>query len=486
MHDEYTIRSAEELAVKTMLKSLSENKDKPHPSVGAVALFPDGKMISCYRGEFSDGEHAEYGLLERKCQNMDLSDAIIFTTLEPCHSRNKPKEPCCVRLKKRHVKTIYIGIDDPDPSVAGKGKKYLEDNDIEIRYFYRDLQTKISEANEAYLEDAVKRAKKTVFVKQDKKDDAGYLGQICSGFDASDISIRELRAFARKAGLPSETDSILRGLSKIGLTHIEESGFSFTNGFILLFSKKPSKYLLNSVIKLKFNLADFELDEPLIKLPSSFETWLKERMPFSTTRSSGGERKKDYIYPLDPIKEAFINALVHRDYCLSGSRTQIVLNEHLISINSPGYVVNPQLLSDLSSFRASSVVRNHEINYVFKIMGFVENNNLGMDKFKAVPSISILPSPTFSYKAPTLSVTFYFSYESLINDVRFKYQDGLNDNEIATLEILKGHSPLVNSELMKMLMLPNAKAAQRILTGLEAKGLVVARGNTKGRIYLLK
>ena len=79
MHDEHTIRSAEELAVKTMLKSLSENKDKPHPSVGAVALFPDGKMISCYRGEFSDGEHAEYGLLERKCRNMDLSDAIIFT-----------------------------------------------------------------------------------------------------------------------------------------------------------------------------------------------------------------------------------------------------------------------------------------------------------------------------------------------------------------------------------------------------------------------
>ena len=94
MVDQLLIRKAEELAVETMQESLSENSDKPHPNVGAVALFPDGEMICCHRGEFSDGEHAEYGLLERKCKDRDLSNAIIFTTLEPCHSRNKPKEPC--------------------------------------------------------------------------------------------------------------------------------------------------------------------------------------------------------------------------------------------------------------------------------------------------------------------------------------------------------------------------------------------------------
>lgn len=485
MVDQLLIRKAEELAVETMQESLSENSDKPHPNVGAVALFPDGEMICCHRGEFSDGEHAEYGLLERKCKDRDLSNAIIFTTLEPCHSRNKPKEPCCVRLKKRHVKTVYMGIDDPDPSVAGQGKKYMEDSGIEIHYFPRDLQMLISKANEVYLKDAIRRAE-NVPTKIEEKNAFNFLKQICINFDKTDISLSDLRTFARKANINQETDFIFESLSKIGLVMKGTNGFSFTNSFVLLFAKKPSKYLSNSIIKVKYRLADYEFDEPLVRLPSSFEKWLIEKMPFSTVRGLGGERSKKFAYPIEPIKEAFINALVHRDYSLEGSHIQIILDDKLLSIKSPGTVVDPQVLDDLSSFAAASIVRNHEINYIFKILSFVENNNLGMDKFKAVAFNDLLPSPLYTFKNPILSLTFYFAYSTLVDDVREKYQDDLSDNEIATLEIMKGHSPISSSDLLKALSLTNMKAAQRIFNELESRNLIFSRGHTKGTVYYLK
>ena len=128
------------LAIEVMNKSINEPREdgKVPPKVGAVLLFPNGEYESAYRGELREGDHAEYTLIERKLGNMDLSDCILFTTLEPCVERNPPKSPCCKRTTNARIKKVFVGIEDPDPTVDGKGIKHLRKHSVEVKMFDRD------------------------------------------------------------------------------------------------------------------------------------------------------------------------------------------------------------------------------------------------------------------------------------------------------------------------------------------------------------
>lgn len=122
-----------ELAIAAMQKSIQEpRQDKVSPKVGAVLLKIDGEMDTAYRGELRHGDHAEFTLLERKHRNDNVDGSTIFATLEPCApgARKHPKLCCAERIVNARIKKVYIGIEDPDPSVDRKGIQFLIDNGI--------------------------------------------------------------------------------------------------------------------------------------------------------------------------------------------------------------------------------------------------------------------------------------------------------------------------------------------------------------------
>ena len=97
MPKEFDARKYMQLAVKVMRGSIEEKRKdgKVNPKVGAILVFPDCSVETGFRGELRDGDHAEFTLIERKCVNRDLHNAILFSTLEPCVQRNPPKRGCC-------------------------------------------------------------------------------------------------------------------------------------------------------------------------------------------------------------------------------------------------------------------------------------------------------------------------------------------------------------------------------------------------------
>ncbi len=131
-----------ELAVSVMRLSIAEHRPdgSPSPRVGAVLVRPDGTFETAARGELREGNHAEFTLLERKLVGENLDDSTLYTTLEPCLNRNHPKRGCARHIVSARIKVVYVGIEDDNPKVAGKGIEHLELHGVRVEMFDRDLQ----------------------------------------------------------------------------------------------------------------------------------------------------------------------------------------------------------------------------------------------------------------------------------------------------------------------------------------------------------
>ena len=127
------------------------NSSPGNPWVGAVAALNGQRLGTGYRGEINPGDHAEFTLLERKLQACSLAGATVYTTLEPCTERNKPKIPCVDHLIDRKVGRVVIGMLDPNPLISGRGVRKLRQANIVTDLFPPDLMAQLEELNRAFI-----------------------------------------------------------------------------------------------------------------------------------------------------------------------------------------------------------------------------------------------------------------------------------------------------------------------------------------------
>jgi pyrimidine deaminase RibD-like protein len=136
------------MALEEAKQSVAEDY-RVHPKVGVV-IVKEGEVLStAHRGESLEG-HAEYIALEKKLTDAAVAGATVYTTLEPCTTRNHPKIPCVERLIERKVARVVIGMLDPNPSITGRGQRKLRDANIVTELFPHDLMSEVEELNREF------------------------------------------------------------------------------------------------------------------------------------------------------------------------------------------------------------------------------------------------------------------------------------------------------------------------------------------------
>ena len=117
----------------------------PNPLVGCVVVKDDEIIAEGYHEKYGEF-HAERNALTR-CQS-ETKDASLYVTLEPCCHYGKTP-PCTEIIIEKGIKKVFVGILDPNPLVAGKGVKILQDAGIEVEVGL--CENEIREMNKVFL-----------------------------------------------------------------------------------------------------------------------------------------------------------------------------------------------------------------------------------------------------------------------------------------------------------------------------------------------
>ncbi|HEY3832321.1 MAG TPA: bifunctional diaminohydroxyphosphoribosylaminopyrimidine deaminase/5-amino-6-(5-phosphoribosylamino)uracil reductase RibD [Acidimicrobiia bacterium] len=103
----------------------------PNPWVGC-AIVRDATVLATGATAGGPGSpHAERVALAALAPGTDARGATVYATLEPCdHHGTTP--PCVDALIEAGVARVVVGIEDPDPRVAGKGMARLRAAGIDV------------------------------------------------------------------------------------------------------------------------------------------------------------------------------------------------------------------------------------------------------------------------------------------------------------------------------------------------------------------
>ena len=105
-----------------------QGRTAPNPCVGAVVVR-EGQIVGRGYHRRAGTPHAEVNALD-DAGNLAVG-ATLYVTLEPCnHTGRTP--PCTQAVLKAGITRVVVGMNDPNPTVAGGGCAFLASRGVEV------------------------------------------------------------------------------------------------------------------------------------------------------------------------------------------------------------------------------------------------------------------------------------------------------------------------------------------------------------------
>jgi len=312
---------------------------------------------------------------------------------------------------------------------------------------------------------------------------------ICEGASSEDIDEEKVKWFSREgkrqhrlkiAGDASIADMAMH----LNLMH----NGKMDNSAVLLFGKDPQKFFMQSEVKC-IALPTTEFVKPYTTY-QAYEGNLFEQVDKSTAFILENIRRPlwvepgeiaarhPYEIPQKAIREAIVNAIIHRDYN-SPSKVQVRVFPDRVEIWNPGQLP-PQLKIDDLKEPHPSIPYNPLLFRQFYRVAYVEDVGGGtIDIIKTCKEAG-LPEPEFEQKMGSFITIIR---RSVLTDEYLEGMD-LNERQITAVKHIGMYGKITRAEYEK-LCLVSARTANRELGELSKKKLIERRGKGPETYYVL-
>jgi ATP-dependent DNA helicase RecG len=301
-----------------------------------------------------------------------------------------------------------------------------------------------------------------------------------------DINLETIEKFKKLAvdRIPSidEEKNYRAILEKLNLFE----GSKFKRAMILLFGKNPQKFHPGAYLKIGKFITETEIQTTDMvegnlfqQLENTLEI-LRTKYLISNIKFEGIHRRDILEYPYEALREAIINALIHRDY-IGTSAIQIrVYNDKLVIMNEGK--LPPEVPVEKLKTEHLSKPRNSLLAKAFYLAGFIESWGRGTIKIVENCLQQGLPEPDFIEEYGVMKVVFYkdkFTEENL-------KKLGISERQIKAVMYVKEKGKITNKEY-QILNIISKKTATRDMNFLVEKGIFEKVGITgKGTEYVIK
>lgn len=186
-----------------------------------------------------------------------------------------------------------------------------------------------------------------------------------------------------------------------------------TIGGILLFGKHRRDLFPDAVIELgrfagtdRTDLVDMQTidDLPIPAIDRTLAIVMQQTRERFTIR--GSRRRSVGKVPESALREAIVNAVVHADYSMRGSRIRIGLYADRIEIDNPGLLPFGMTIDDMRA--GHSKLRNRVLGRVFREVGLIEQWGTGIQRMTAACRTAGLADPRLEELGTHFRVTFPF------------------------------------------------------------------------------
>jgi len=123
--------------------------------------------------------------------------------------------------------------------------------------------------------------------------------------------------------------------------------------------------------------------------------------------STTGERADRFEYPMVAVREAILNALIHRDYSINteGMPIQLVIYSDRLEVRNPGGLYGRLRIDQLGKTQPDT--RNPVLAIAMEVLDKTENRYSGIPTIRRELKKAGMPEPVFSDVRGVFSVCFY-------------------------------------------------------------------------------